>query len=333
MQRRSEFFATCPPGLGRLLREHLAATAGIEVTGRGSDGEADVALFEADRDGRVSAAALRLADGVFATAATARRDGTTDPATLAARCWPREGVQRALSLWAEQVQSLSPAMSYRITARMRTGPRSLRSGLRAALADVVRRDRPRWRPSGQGGLEILLSEWRAGDLVTGLRLGGNQPVPGTTVPGTALPPAVAAALVALAGRPEGVLLDPSCGSGMILAEAQAAGWTAEGTAPDPVLVSQARSAGAPVRAGHAQEILEPDGAIGACVTRLLPGTSPAELAAALAEMSRVTRSGGAVVLVAAEVPRAAWPAALRLRRQVPVRLPGGRETIWVYRRA
>jgi Methyltransferase domain len=348
MERRSEFFATCPPGLGRLLRDQLAATAGVEVTGRGSDGEADVALFEADRAGRVNAAALRLADGVFATAGRASRDGTTEAAALAARCWQRDGVQRALSLWAEQVQSLTPAMSYRITARMRTGPRSLRSGLRAALADVVRRDRPRWRPSGQGALEILVSEWRAGDLVTGLRVGGNRPGPGTTGPGTtgpgttgpggtgpgtALPPAVAAALVALAGRPDGVLLDPGCGSGLILAEAQAAGWTAEGTEPDPVLASQARSSGAPVRAGHAQEILEPDGALGACVTRLRPGTSPAELAAALAEMSRVTRSGGAVVLLAAEVPRAAWPPALRLRRQVPVRLPGGRETIWVYRRA
>ena len=333
MQRRSEFFATCPPGLGRLLRDQLAATAGVEVTGRGSDGEADVALFEADRDGRKRAVALRQADGVFATAGQARRDGTTDPAVLAARCWPHEGVQRALSLWAEQVQPLTPALSYRITARMQTGPGSLRSGLRAALADVVRRDRPRWQPSGQGVLQILASEWRDGDLVTGLRIGGNGPGPGAAGPGTAVPPAVAAALVALAGRPGGVLLDPSCGTGVILAEAEAAGWTAEGTERDPGLASQAGAAGGTVRAGHAQEILEPDGALGACVTRLPTGTSPAELAAALAEMSRVTRSGGAVVLLAADVPRTAWPPALRLRRQVPVRLPGGRETIWVYRRA
>jgi hypothetical protein len=48
-------------------------------------------------------------------------------------------------------------------------------------------------------------------------------------------------------------------------------------------------------------------------------------------MSRVTRGGGAVVLLAADVP--AWPAALRLRRQVPVQLPAGRETIWLFRRA
>ena len=88
-----------------------------------------------------------------------------------------------------------------------------------------------------------------------------------------------------------------------------------------------------VQAGTLAEIMEADAALGACVTRLPPGTGPAGLAAALAEMSRVTRSGGAVVLLAPAVPRPAWPPALRLRRQVPVQLAAGRETIWVYRRA
>lgn len=328
MRRRSEFFATCPPGLGRLLRDQLAGVGGVEIVAAGSDGGSDVVLFEADRAGRVRAAAHRLADGVFATAARARRDGTTDPAVLAARCWPRDGAQRALSLWAEQVQPLSSALSYQITARVRTGPRSLQSGLRSALAGVVRQDRPRWRPSGQGVLEILLSEWRAGELVTGLRLGGNRGDLAASVP-----PAVAAAMVALAGPPDGVLLDPSCGDGAILTEAVAAGWAAEGTDRDPDVVGRARPPGAAVRAGEAAEILEPDGALGACVTRLPAGPDPADLTAALAEMSRVTRTGGAVVLLAADVPRAAWPPALRLRKQVPVQLAAGRETIWLYRRA
>ena len=304
MRGRSEFFATCPPGLARLLRDRLAATTGVEVTASGSDGEADCVLYDADRDGRVRAAGLRLADGVFATASRARRNGSTDPAALADRCWPREGVQRALSLWAEQVRPLSPAMTFRVTARMRTGPRSLRTGLRAALADAIRRDRPRWRPSGQGELEVLLSELRAGELVTGLRVAGNRP---TTVSG--LPSALAAAMVALAGPPGGVLLDPACGHGEILTEAAAAGWTAEGES-----------------AGHASEILEPDDSVDACVTSLA-----LDPAAALAEMSRVTRSGGAVVVLAAEVPE--YPPALRLRRQVPVRLGSGRQVIWVFRRA
>jgi len=315
MQRRSEFFGTCPPGLGRLLRDRLAETPGVTVTAAGSDGESDVVLFDADRDGRVLATGIRQADGVFAVAARARRSAAADPAVLAARCWQRDGAQRALSLWAEQVRPLSPAMTFRVAARMQTGPRALRAGLRAALAEVIRRDRPRWRPSAAGELEICLCEWHDGELVTGLRLGGNA-----AGAAAAVPPAVAAAMVALAGPPGSVLLDPCRGSGTVLAEARAAGWRAEGTGAD-----------AAARAGH--EIPEADAALGACVTRLPPGTTAAGTAAALAEMSRVTRSGGAVVLLAAEVPRTAWPTALRLRRQVPVRLPAGRETIWVYRRA
>ena len=205
---------------------------------------------------------------------------------LAARCWPRDGAQRALSLWAEQVQPLSSALSYRISARVRTGPRSLRSGLRPALAGVVRQDRPRWRPSGDGVLEILLSEWRAGELVTGLRLGGNRGDPAAPVP-----PAVAAAMVTLAGPPVGVLLDPSCGDG---ADPDRGGGRRLGrgrhgaaTLPWPPGALPRRARCAP---GRRQEILEPDGALGACVTRLPAGTGPAELAAALAEMSRVTRA-------------------------------------------
>lgn len=331
MQRRSAFFATCPPGLARLLRDRLAAVAGVTITASGSDGQADYVLFEADRSGRASARGLRLADGVFAAAGQARRDGSTDPASVAARCWQRDGVQRALSLWAEQYRPLSPAMTFRVAARMQTGPRLLRAGLRDALAGAVRRDRPRWRPSGQGELEIWLSEWRDGELITGLRLGGNRPGRDGLAREAVPSPALAAAMVQLAGEP-GILLDPCCGTGTVLAEALAAGWMAEGTESDPELAAAARAAGAKVAEGHAHEILEPDATVDACVSRLRPGTGDRELAAALAEMSRVTRGGGAVVLLASDLPRAVMPAALRLRQQVPVRLPSGRETIWVFRR-
>jgi hypothetical protein len=55
--------------------------------------------------------------------------------------------------------------------------------------------------------------------------------------------------------------------------------------------------------------------------------------AVLAELSRVTRSGGSVVLLAPEMPRLAVPGSLRLRRQVPIRLAGHPSSIWVFRRA
>jgi Methyltransferase domain len=337
--RRSAFFATCPAGLARILREQLAAIPGVEVTGSGSDGQADYVLFDADRDGRVEALRSRLAADVFADAGRASRAGITDAALLAGRCWRPDSAQRALSVWAGQVRPLGARMTFRVTTRVQTGPRVLRAGLRGALTDVIQRDRPRWSPAGQAQLEIWLSEWRDGELVTGLLLSRKRPGgPGGDVGevgevGEVGP--VAAAMVHLAGDAAGVLLDPCCGTGVVLAEALAAGWAAEGTDCAPAALAAARMAapGASVREGDAAEILEPDDSVAACVCVLPRETQEGWLRMALAEMSRVTRGGGAVVLRAPDIPRDVTPGALRLRRQVPVRLGTGRETIWVFRRA
>jgi RMKL-like, methyltransferase domain len=309
----SRFFATCPAGLGRILRDRLAAEPGVKVTARGTDSESDYVLFDADRTGRAGALRCRLADGVFTEAGRASRGA--DPRALAAACWRPESAQRALSVWAEQVRPLSPVMSFRVTTRARTGPGTLRSGLRPAMIEAVSRYRPRWQPSASGELEIWLAEWHDGDVVAGLRLGGNGGGPAV------MPAAVAAAMVFLAGKPGGFLFDPHCGSGTILTEAVAAGWTAEGTDVPAPPVRGARE-------GNASEILEPDDSVDACVTRLGPGP-----ATALAEMSRVTHGGGAVIVLAADIAREFIPPALRLRRQVPVRLGTGRQVIWVFRRA
>src|SRR5580658_7737454 len=236
-QRRSPFFATCPQGLGRILHDELAAIPGVEARGRGSDGQADYVIFDADRPGRTEALACRLAENVFADAGQASRGGISDPSRLAARCWQPQPVQRALSVWAEQVRPLSAGMTFCVTTRLQTGPRSLRAGLRAALTEVIIRGRPRWRRADRAQLEIWLSEWRDGELVLGLRLGGNRqagpgPLPPDSTTGRGfgaaaaaeLPPAVAAAMVHLAGEPSGLLLDPCCGSGIILAQALASGW-------------------------------------------------------------------------------------------------------------
>src|SRR5580692_6739347 len=108
--RRRAFFATSPAGLARLLRDQLAAGAGVEVTGTGSDGQADYVLFDANRAGREDAIRSRLADGVFVVAGRGSRDGTTDASLLAGRCWQADGVQRALSAWAELARPLSPGL-------------------------------------------------------------------------------------------------------------------------------------------------------------------------------------------------------------------------------
>jgi hypothetical protein len=348
--RRSPLLASCPAGLARVLRAELSGLPGVEVTGAGSDGQADYVLFEADRDGRAGAVRCRLAEGVFAEAGRASRGGVADAAVLAGRCWRPEGVQRALSLWAEHVRPLSAGMTFQVTTRARTGPQSLRAGLRDAMVAVISRDRPRWKPSGQGELDVRLAEWRDGEFVVGLRVGGNrravlasagqagsgQAGSGQAGSRSAEPdPALAAAMVSLAGTASGVLLDPCCGHGSVLGEAVVAGWTAVGTDPDAESVTAASRAvpAADVRQGDAREILEPDDSIDACVTRLPAGEHGGVPAAALAELSRVTRTGRAVVVLAADIQRAAIPGPLRLRRQLPVRRPDGPESIWVFRRA
>ena len=92
--------------------------------------------------------------------------------------------------------------------------------------------------------------------------------------------------------------------------------------------------------GDARELLLPDDSVAACVSRLpagaqrqLPGGWQVWAGTVLGELSRVTRTGGAVVVLAPELPRGATPGSLRLRRTVPVRLAGAASAIWAFRRA
>jgi len=157
----------------------------------------------------------------------------------------------------------------------------------------------------------------------------------------ALRPTLAAAMVDLAGKPPGVLLDPCCGSGTILAEAVAAGWTATGLDIDPSAAAIARgnAAQATVHVGDAQRMSLPDASATACVTNLpfgrqyrVQGEMTPWLATVLREIARVTRPGGHVVLLAPEIPRAALPPSLRPAGAFPVRLLGMNVTTWSYRR-
>jgi ubiquinone/menaquinone biosynthesis C-methylase UbiE len=53
----------------------------------------------------------------------------------------------------------------------------------------------------------------------------------------------------------------------------------------------------------------------------------------LAEMTRVTRPKGRIVVLAPAVPKAALPSALREVRRAPIVLLGTKTTIWSYERA
>jgi hypothetical protein len=350
--RRIRLFAACVPGLGRMLRRQLDAIDGIDVTGTGFDGLSDIVFFEADRDGRADALASRLAEEFFAEIGRASRAAGSGAAVsgagaVASMAWQPDAVQRALSVWADEVRPLAASMTFRVVVRVLSEARFRRADLRRALADLIARDKPRWRFADPGQLQISISEFHDGQYVTGLRLrdsGTRQHLACEGERQSGLPPTLAAAMVELAGSPGRVgrtLLDPCCGAGTVLSAALAAGWAAEGTDIDAAAVEAAtRSApGASVQLGDARELLLPDDYVAACVSRLpsarqfgLPGGWQDWAAAALAEMSRVTRTGGSVVLLAPELPRPAIPGTLRLRRQVPVRLTGA-ATIWVFRRA
>jgi Putative RNA methylase family UPF0020 len=347
-------FATCAPGIARLLRRQLAAVDGIDVTGYGFDGQTDIVFFDTDRAGRAHALRSRLAEDVFAEIGRAGRGRGVSlgrearAGEVASTAWQQGAVERALSVFAEEVRQLSGSMTYRVTAQVRMQTRLRRPDLRRAMVAVIDADKPRWKFADPAQLEFRLSEWHDGQYVAGLQVSSatarraerpaEQPGP--------LPATVAAAMVQLAGDEVAappaargrVLLDPCCGAGAILAEAAAAGWTAQGSDIDPVAVeiaSQA-AAGPPVQLGDARELLMADDYVDACVSWLpggRPDSWPFFAGEVLSELSRVTHSGGRVVLLAPELPRAVIPGALRLRKQIPVQLPGATLSIWVFHRA
>jgi Putative RNA methylase family UPF0020 len=249
-------------------------------------------------------------------------------------------------VFAEEVRQLSGSMTYRVTAQVRMQTRLTRPELRRAMAAVIDADKPRWKFADPAQLEFRLSEWHDGQYVAGLQVSGATPSRPERRPGQSgpLPATVAAAMVQLAGdevaaSPHGrTLLDPCCGAGAILTEALAVGWIAEGSDTDPMAVETASkaAAGAPVQLADARELLMADDCVTACVTWLpgrAPDSWPSFAGDVLAELSRVTHSRGRVVLLAPDLPRAAIPGALRLRKQIPVQLPGAALSIWVFHRA
>ena len=349
--KRSRLFATCVPGLSRMMRHQLAAVSGVQVTGTGTDGRADFVFFEADRAGRAEALRSRLAEQAFAEIGRANRAHGGGPGAVARMAWQGEAVQRALSVWADEVRPLAGSMTVRVTARVRSEATFRRTELRRAMSGVIAADKPRWRFAEPAQLEICISEWQDGQYIAGLRLSDGTATYGAQHHGASqhdaaagvLPASVAAAMVQLAGppgrgrQPGGTLLDPCCGHGTILAEALAAGWMADGSDSDARAVEAAMATAprANVHLGDARELLLPDDCVGACVS-WLPGRARDSwqdwAQAVLGELSRVTRSGGSVVLLAPEIPRPALPGSLRLRRQVPIRLAGSASSIWVFRR-
>ncbi len=338
-------FATSVPGLAPLVRRELEGLEGITVTGSGGDGRSDVVLFEAGRGSREAALSLRTTEDVFVELGRASRADGDNPRRIAGRSWRSEQVQRALSVWAATVRPLGPAMTFRVVARVLEEGAFLRTDLRRQLEQVIAADRPRWRRADPAQVEVWVTEYRPGRFVAGLRLTDARMRQHGGRAGErqgALRPTVAAAMVGLAGEPAGVLLDPCCGAGTILAEALAAGWTASGRDLDPAAVEVARgnAPGASVRPGDARRLDLPDGSVAACVANLpfgrqfqVQGDPRRWLAAVLAELARVAAPGARVVLLAPRLPADAVPAALAVGERHAIRLLGTATTIWALDRA
>ena len=338
-------FASVVPGMRQLVMRQLERLPGVRVTAGGFDGRSDLILFDVDRGCRAGLWSLRTIEDLFVEVGRTTRSSGDKPQGIAGRVWRPERVEKALSVWSAEVRPLAGAMTYRVIARVLQERSFLRTELREAVRQSVSRDRPRWKVADPSHIEIWISEYRPGQLVVGLRLSDvrMRQRDGREVerPG-ALRPTVAALMVSLAGEPGDVLLDPCCGTGTILGEALAAGWlAAHGGDIDQHAVEAAKRnvPHATVYRRDARNLDLTDASVGAVASNLpfgqqyeVQGDLATWLTTVLAEMARVVRPGGRVVLLTPGIPRNAVPGALRLRTRDPIELLGTKTTLWVYDR-
>jgi 23S rRNA G2445 N2-methylase RlmL len=326
------FFATTIPGLGSLL---------IDEIGQGEqefDGRADVVVLEAP--GTEPPLHLRLAEDVFVEVGHAPR--MQPMRDLTAALLAGDGLDRALSVFGA-VRPLRASMTFRVITRVRSERDFQRTAFREELAATIAGARPRWRIADPAGIELWALETKRDGFRLGLRLttaayrqrGGRE-----RERSGALRPVVAAAMVRLVGSPAGqALLDPCCGAGTVLNEADAVGWRAIGGDIDPTAVTAAiRNTPVPLVLADAARLPLPARSVGAVATNLpfghkyrLPERPVRWFATLLHELERVTPAGAPLVFLVPE--GSGWRVALERhgrppRERVDIRLLGMETTIW-----
>lgn len=331
------------PGLGQLAAADLGK-AGARVEGIETDGRSDLVVFQ--RPEPPPGAALALAEDLFVLVGEA--PAQPSPRALAARLFdPASWLEGANVARAHGIR-VGATTGIRVIVRVRSERQFKRTELRAAVVERVLRWRPRWRVRDPADLEIWVLETRRGRFRVAMRISTAEMRSrgGRTIERAgALRPTVAAALVRSAGPPAGLLLDPFCGTGTVLAEARAAGWDAAGSDLDPAAVGAARAnnPGVDVRLADAVELPFDDGVAGGVATNApfgvkhMPRTGGRDLAdwwrLVLGELVRVTRPGARLVVLYPEddVLRAAVRATGSVREQSTTRITtlGRRAAIWV----
>jgi 23S rRNA G2445 N2-methylase RlmL len=337
-------FASVVPGMAALVTRQLDQLPGIRVTDSGFDGRSDLVLFDVDRGQRELLWSLRTVEDLFVEVGRTMRSSGDKPHWIAGRIWRPERVEKALSVWSAEVRPLAGTMTYRVIARVLQERSFMRTELRRAVTQAISADKPKWRFADPAQVEVWISEYQAGRIVAGLRLSdaSMRQHHGREVERQgALRPTVAAMMVSLAGEPGDTLLDPCCGSGTILSEAVALGWQARGGDIDPEAVDIARRnvPTAQVDQWDLRKLDIPGSSVSAVVANLpfgqqfeVQGSMSKWLADALAEMARVTRPRGRLVLLAPSIPASAIPPGVRIRGKDAVRLLGTRTVLWVFER-
>jgi SAM-dependent methyltransferase len=337
-------FLTTVPGLARLAGRELSRLPGVDVLETGRDGRADLILLEVEPGQAAAVRDFDLAEEVFVELGRTLRAEGDQAGWIANRVWRGRRVEEALRAWSSLTGPARGPMTFRVVARVLQEKSFRRTELRHQLTRAIQQDRPSWRTADPARLEIWVTEHRPGRLVAGLRVTGRRSRQhgGREVerPG-ALRPTVAAAMVRLAGPPNGLLVDPCCGTGTIPAEARERGWEVLGLDVDPAAVrAAARNVpNARVEVGDARRIDLPDAAAGAVVSNLPFGrrfTVPEGMASwlrdVMKELERVTRPSGRIVVLAPEIPVEARPKGLKSVERHKIELLGTQATIWVFER-
>lgn len=339
----TRLIAFAVPGLAALLAEELSM-AGVRVEDIGRDGRADVVLFAAEASALGQVLTSRLAEDIFVEVGRTLRSDGDRAQWIAGRLWRPERARRALTARARMTRPARERATFRVIARVLQERSFVRTDLRRHLADAIQRQQPKWRFADPADIEVWVVEYQPGKIVAGLRVSDvrmRQHDGRDIERNGALRPTAAAAMVRLAGQPDGILLDPCCGSGTILVEATEAGWQAEGIDidPDAVRIARENAPGMQVRQGDVRHLAFADCPVRACVSNLPFGKQYTVqqdmdewLGAVLPEMARVTQPGGRIVLLAPGIPRDLVPGSIRLTKRIPIRLLGTKTTIWAYDR-